>query len=91
MRGGPWTPRFELIFAKAGMSLEDAANKVYLLKHAGPHSEAYHTEVFERLSRALRKCSNKDACGIALKKELNNIADEVCTPGSRLHQLATTP
>jgi hypothetical protein len=90
-RGGPWTPRFELIFAKAGMSLEDAANKVYLLKHAGPHSEAYHTAVFTRLSEAVQTCSNKDTCRIALKKELNKIADEVCTPGSRLHRLATTP
>ncbi|MFE8602728.1 AHH domain-containing protein [Archangium violaceum] len=90
-RGGPWTPRFELIFAKAGMSLEDAANKVYLLKHAGPHSEAYHTEVFARLSEAVQTCSTKDACRIALKEELNKIADQVCTPGSRLHRLATTP
>jgi len=73
------------------MSLEDAANKVYLLKHAGPHSEAYHTEVFERLGDAVRKCSNKDACRSALTRELDRLADEVCTPGSRLHQLATTP
>ncbi|WNG61390.1 hypothetical protein F0U59_46785 [Archangium gephyra] len=90
-RGGPWTPLFERIFTKAGMSLEDAANKVYLLKHAGPHSEAYHTEIFERLSEAVQTCPNKDACKIALKKELNRIADEVCTPGTKLHQLATTP
>lgn len=90
-RGGPWTPLFERIFTKAGMSLEDAANKVYLLKHAGPHSEAYHTEIFERLSEAVQTCPNKDACKIALKKELNRIADEVCSPGSRLHRLATTP
>ena len=26
-RGGPWTPRFRRIFAKAGMSMEDPANK----------------------------------------------------------------
>ncbi|AKJ07744.1 HNH/ENDO VII superfamily nuclease [Archangium gephyra] len=90
-RGGPWTPRFELIFAKAGMSLEDDANKVYLLKHAGPHSEAYHTEVFTRLRDAVQTCSNKVACRIELTKELNKIADQVCTPGSRLHRLATTP
>ncbi|EPX60573.1 hypothetical protein D187_001727 [Cystobacter fuscus DSM 2262] len=90
-RGGPWTPLFEIIFAKAGMSLEDAANKVYLLKHAGPHSEAYHTEIFERISRAVRTCPNKDACRVELTRELNKIADEVCSPGSRLHRLATTP
>ncbi len=91
LRGGPWTPLFEIIFAKAGMSLEDAANKVYLLNHAGPHPEAYHREVFERLSEAVQTCSGKDACRIALTRELNKIADEVCTPGTRLHRLATTP
>nr|WP_245814488.1 AHH domain-containing protein [Cystobacter ferrugineus] len=73
------------------MSLEDAANKVYLRKHAGPHSEAYHTEIFDRLNEAVRTCPNKGACRIALTRELNKIADEVCTPGSRLHRLATTP
>ncbi len=90
-QGGPWTPRFEIIFAKAGMGLEDAANRVYLLKHVGPHSEAYHTEIFNRLSGAVETCSNKDDCRVALTRELNKIADEVCTPGSRLHRLATTP
>lgn len=28
-------------------------------------------------------------CGQALKRALQEVADEVCTPGSRLHRLAT--
>ncbi|MDC0710908.1 AHH domain-containing protein [Stigmatella sp. ncwal1] len=41
-RGGPWTPRFRRIFAKAGMSMEDSANKMPLSGHYGPHPERYH-------------------------------------------------
>ncbi len=90
-RGGPWTPLFQAIFAKAGMTLEDAVNKVYLLGHAGPHSEAYHREIFRRLSEAVQDCQTRNACRAMLMRELNNIADEVCTPGSKLHDLATRP
>ncbi len=90
-RGGPWTPRFRAIFAMAGMTLEDAANKVYLLGHTGPHSEAYHREVFRRLRDAVKDCRTRSACRVALTRELNNIAGEVCTPGSELHALATRP
>ena len=90
-RGGPWTQRFEIIFAKAGMDLEDATNKVYLLGHAGPHPEEYHDEVFTRLSSAVRTCTTTNECGIKLTRELSMIADEVCTPGSMLHRLTTDP
>jgi hypothetical protein len=90
-RGGPWTPIFERIFSRAGMTLEDAANKVYLLNHAGPHSEEYHREIFRRLDRVIRTCSTKSACRVELTRELNKIADEVCTPGSKLNYLATQP
>jgi hypothetical protein len=31
-----WTPRFRAIFARAGMSLEDPANKMPLPGHYGP-------------------------------------------------------
>lgn len=90
-RGGPWTPVFERIFSKAGMTLEDAANKVYLLNHAGPHSEEYHREIFRRLDRVIRTCSTRSACRTGLMRELNKIADEICTPGSKLNRLATQP
>ena len=90
-RGGPWTQRFEMIFARAAMSLEDAPNKVYLLGHTGPHPEEYHDEVFRRLSNALRTCRTTQDCRVKLTRELHRIADEVCTPGSKLHRLVTHP
>jgi hypothetical protein len=90
-RGGPWTRRFEVIFARAGMDLDEAANKVYLLGHAGPHPEEYHDEVFKRLSNAVRTCKTAGDCRASLTRELSRIADEVCTPGSKLHLLATKP
>jgi hypothetical protein len=49
--GGPWTPRFRQIFEKAGMSLDDSANKVRVQGHKGPHPREYHEEIFERLTR----------------------------------------
>lgn len=88
-QGGPWTPRFKRIFAKAGMSLSNEENKVYLSGHIGPHSEAYHTAIFERLRQAVEDCSTVEACRHSLIAELRRIAQEVCNPSSRLHRLAT--
>ena len=87
--GGPWTPRFETLFEKAGMSLEDPANIIYLRDHKGPHPEAYHREVFKRLNDELVNCRTRVECRAKLMDELNRIAGEVCTPGSPLHKLAT--
>ncbi len=87
--GGPWTPDFERLFAQAGMSLEDPANIVYLRDHKGPHPEAYHSEVFQRLNDALRGCRPQAGCRAELVRMLNEIAGEVCTPGSNLNKLAT--
>jgi len=87
--GGPWTPDFETLFARAGMSLEDPANIVYLRDHKGPHPEAYHSEVFQRLNDALRGCRPQAGCRAELVRTLNEIAGEVCTPGSNLNKLAT--
>src|SRR6266487_1571670 len=47
--GGPWTPRFEAIFEKAGMTLEDGLNKIPVAGHGGSHSERYHQAIFDRL------------------------------------------
>ena len=88
-RGGPWTPLFERLFAKAGMSLDDPANLVYLAGHKGPHPEAYHLEIFERLQTAVASCRSSSACRERLVEALQQIARGVCTPGSRLHRLAT--
>ena len=88
-RGGPWTQRFALIFARAGMSLEDAANKVLLLGHFGPHPEQYHAEIFKRLQEAVEDCETRQVCRGKLVEALRKIADEVCTPGTQLNQLIT--
>jgi hypothetical protein len=52
VRGGPWSPAFEKLFKKAGMSLEDVANRVQIPGHRGPHPEEYHRAIFDRLSAA---------------------------------------
>jgi hypothetical protein len=87
--GGPWTPRFETLFAKAGMSLNAAENLVYLAGHKGPHPEEYHEEVYERLQTAVARCRTREQCRSDLLRALKRLSEEVCTPGSRLHQLAT--
>ena len=87
--GGPWTPLFERIFAQAGMSLDAAENLVYLKGHKGPHPEAYHSEVYQRLKVAIRDCQSVAQCRRKLVRALKRLADDVCTPGSSLHQLLT--
>ncbi|KFA87587.1 AHH domain-containing protein [Archangium violaceum] len=87
--GGPWTPDFERVFSRAGMSLDDPANIVYLRDHKGPHPEAYHTEIFKRLNDALGTCRPLAECRAKLVDELDRIAGDVCKQGSRLNKLAT--
>lgn len=84
-RGGPWTPRFEDMAKRAGMTLDDAANKV-VPGHRGPHPEAYHKEVFNRLSYATEGLSG-DAYSAAFRAELTAIRTEASTLGSTLNQL----
>jgi hypothetical protein len=87
--GGPWTPRFGQLFARAGMSLDDPTNIVYLRDHKGPHPEEYHQEIFKRLEDALGRCKAHAECRPKLVEELNKIAGELCTPGSTLNKLVT--
>jgi hypothetical protein len=91
LRGGPWTPFFEKLFAKAGMRLDARENQVYLEKHSGPHSEEYHEEVYKRIQRAVARCTTTQDCRAKLVGELQKIATEVCTSGSRLNRLVTKP
>jgi len=86
-QGGPWTPRFRRLFAKADLSLSNSANLVYLAGHQGRHLEAYHTEVYRRLEETLEDCGHVSRCRTRLIEELRKIGSEVCTPGSRLHRL----
>lgn len=89
VRGGPWTPRFEDLFMRAGMGLNARENQVYLAGHQGPHPEQYHLEVFRRLEEALGECQTPAQCKPRLLSALKELASELCTPGSRLHTLAT--
>lgn len=88
-RGGPWTPRFRRLFAKAGMKLTDAANEVPIAGHKGPHPQRYHELVFNRLSEALRSCRSVEACRARLTATLDDLAKDIATPGTELNQLVT--
>jgi RHS repeat-associated protein len=52
--GGPWSPVFEGMAKKAGMTLDEASNKIAVLGHQGPHPGEYHQLVYDRLSLATR-------------------------------------
>ncbi|ATB33911.1 AHH domain-containing protein [Melittangium boletus] len=87
--GGPWTPRFKRLFDRAGMSLDDTANKVRVKGHKGPHPEEYHQEVYRRLNDAVEDCSGMRQCREALTAELKQLAQDIAAEGSRLNKLVT--
>ncbi|NNC05703.1 AHH domain-containing protein [Corallococcus exiguus] len=86
-RGGPWTPRFQRIFKKAGMELKDPENIVEVPGHRGPHPQRYHQRVYDRLEEATRACRSVAQCREVLVAELRNLAQEATTQGSGLHKL----
>ncbi|MBN8229850.1 AHH domain-containing protein [Corallococcus macrosporus] len=88
-RGGPWSPKFQEIFDKAGMSLDDAANKVSVPGHRGPHPEAYHQRVFTALRDATEKCRTMQDCRVALTKVLRRLANQIQTEGTDLNRWVT--
>ncbi|HZI10531.1 MAG TPA: AHH domain-containing protein [Myxococcus sp.] len=88
-RGGPWTPEFRRIFRKAGMELEDTENIVDVPGHKGPHPREYHELVFNRLSEATEGCRKVEACRKALAAELEKLAREATTPGTKINRLLT--
>ncbi len=87
-RGGPWSPRFEEMAKRAGMTLEDAANKVGIPGHQGPHPQAYHEAVAARLERATKGLSG-DAYSAGFRTELNAIRTEAATVGTPINKLLT--
>ncbi|GEL75350.1 hypothetical protein MVI01_71340 [Myxococcus virescens] len=89
LRGGPWTPRFRRLFARAGMELKDPENIVEIAGHKGPHPKKYHDIIFLRLQDALGECRTVVACRKALTMELRSLATEAQTPGTTLHRLVT--
>ncbi len=88
-RGGPWTPEFRRIFKRAGMELKDPDNIVQVQGHKGPHPRAYHQAVHDRLINATEGCRTMESCRKALTTALKELAEEVSTPGTKLHRLLT--
>ncbi|WP_444881611.1 AHH domain-containing protein [Hyalangium versicolor] len=89
LRGGPWTPLFEELFARAGMRLKDHQNEVPILGHKGPHPQRYHQIIFESLQRALGGCSTIAECRARLLPALDDLAKQISTPGTELNRLVT--
>ncbi|SEM32697.1 A nuclease family of the HNH/ENDO VII superfamily with conserved AHH [Stigmatella aurantiaca] len=88
-RGGPWTPRFRKIFARAGMTLDDPANTMPLQGHYGPHPKRYHEIVHEALDDATATCRSVVECRAALTDQLRRLAKQIATPGTELNRLVT--
>ncbi|RKH15862.1 hypothetical protein D7X74_17145 [Corallococcus sp. CA047B] len=87
--GGPWTQRYQEVFDRAGMSLNDAANQVQIPGHQGPHPRQYHEEVYERLDEATSTCRSIERCREALTRVLEVLAKEIAQKGTRLNRLVT--
>jgi hypothetical protein len=85
----PWTPRFERLFARAGMSLKDPLNLLYLQEHAPGHPEAYHREIYERLEATLEGCGDQETCRAVLRMALRRLSAELCTPDTPLSSLVS--
>ncbi|AKF84452.1 hypothetical protein MFUL124B02_42970 [Myxococcus fulvus 124B02] len=88
-RSGPWTPRFQSLFKRAGMELKDPENIVPVRGHHGPHPEAYHRIVYRELETATRGCGSVEQCRSALTAMLRKLSREVATPGTELNLLVT--
>jgi hypothetical protein len=89
LRGGPWTQRFEDLFARAGMRLKDPENIVPIKGHKGPHPQRYHDIVYTRLRRAMGDCGTIAECRARLLPALDELAKLISTPGTELNRLVT--
>ncbi|MCE9671841.1 AHH domain-containing protein [Myxococcus stipitatus] len=84
---GPWTPKFERIFRRAEMDLNDPENLVRVRGHQGPHPREYHEAILERLEFATQGCRGAARCRARLVEELARIARELVRQGSELRAL----
>lgn len=88
VRAMQWSKKFEPIFKKAGYTLDDAINKVYVPGHRGPHPEKYHQYIYDALVNATKGLSGS-AYKKAFEKTLGRLAKEAQTKGSALNKLLT--
>ncbi|MDF9407233.1 AHH domain-containing protein [Pelotomaculum isophthalicicum JI] len=71
-----FTEKFEQIFNRAGMSLQNEKNIFFLEGHVGRHSLKYRQYVLRRLNEATMDLSGEDYKN-ALLKELDELKDEL--------------
>ena len=76
---------------KAGLDINKGAeNLVNVLNHKGPHPEAYHQLVFDRLTSATQGLkANTAAYKTAVTNTLQTIGKEAQTVGSTVNKLLT--
>nr|AYM52977.1 lipoprotein [Myxococcus fulvus] len=86
---GPWSPQFQALFDKAGMTLNDPANIVRVKGHKGPHPLAYHQRIFRSLTDATEGCRTMQQCRKALTAELGRLGQQIATPSTSLNKLVT--
>jgi hypothetical protein len=73
---GEWGNIFTLLFKKAGLSPDDAINKMNLPAHVGRHTNAYHQHVYDKLYKAIGNKTGK-AARKAAEKALNELREEL--------------
>jgi len=67
-----------------------ARGTVTTLFYGARRAEDLHCiEIFERLGNALKGCRSRAECRARLVEELDKIAGDVCTPGSKLNKRST--
>lgn len=93
IKGQKWTEKFEPFFKKAGLDINKAeANLVEVIGHKGPHPEAYHQYVLDRLKRSVSGIrANTAKYTEAVTNALNSIAKQAKTPGSQVNKWLLHP
>jgi RHS repeat-associated protein len=76
-RYGNWGRLFQRLFEKGGMTLDDPANIIDLSPHHGPHSQAYHQRIWDRLYNRTKGLTDPADIRDALQMELAAIAEEL--------------
>jgi hypothetical protein len=85
--GGPFTPKFEKLANRRGITLNDAMNIVNLPGHQGPHPE-YNAEVYRQLRRMTRGLEG-EKYNKAFDMALDHVRTQTMTPGTKLNNLST--
>ena len=94
--GTPWSPKFEQLFIDAGYpgsgakQMDIAINKVAVPGHKGPHPEAYHQIVYDRLLESVDGISpGIPEYRLAFDSALDAIKADILNPGSVLNRMIT--